>query len=155
MSEPNALAEGLLEEAVYASRARQAAGTLIAQDRSHGAAPGCGLGLKAEIVLELSPRGAELFERLWHREPAPEVLEHIRAQLAAWIEAQDRLDRKRNHFLKEFRQRHGFDRAAYSLDQLARFESGLAEINAESTSARRAAAAELAALAPPIPPKIP
>ena len=155
MDERVASAERLLEEAVYASRARQAAGTLIAPDRSHGTAPGCGLGLRAEIVLELSPRGAEHFERLWPREPAAEALERIRAQLAAWIETQDRLDRKRNHFLKEFRQRHGFDRAAYSTDQLAGFEAGLAGINAESTAARRAAAAELAALAPSIPPKIP
>ncbi len=55
------------------------------------------------------------------------------------------LDRDRNHFLKAFRGRHGFDRSAYSPELLAQYESGLAELNSRVEAERQAAAQELLA----------
>ena len=63
--------------------------------------------------------------------------------MRAWIEAQDALDRKRNHFLKAFRNEHGFDRTKYDAAELAEFESGLARINDEENRERRSAASKL------------
>lgn len=123
-------AEDFLQEAVFRSRAAQAAGTSLFAAAKPDAA-GCGLGVRAEVVLELSPRGAELFAHLFERELAAEEVERVRGVMRAWIERADALDRKRNHFLKAFRGRHGFDRNAYAPDQLAEFEQGLAAVNAE------------------------
>jgi hypothetical protein len=131
------LAQALLAEAVFASRAKQAAGASLMQ----GA--GCGLGTRAEVALELSPRAAQIARELWPRELSAAELESVRQATAEWVEQQDALDRKRNHFLKDFRARHGFDRNAYSPEQLAAFEQGLAHINAEVEQRRRAAAARL------------
>jgi hypothetical protein len=128
------LAEAFLAEAVFASRARQAASASLT------AGGGCGLGERAERSLDLSARGAELARELWPRELTSAETSSIRATLAQWVGEQDALDRKRNHFLKDFRQRHGFDRARYTPEQLARFEQGLDRINAEGDELRRAAA---------------
>ena len=46
-------------------------------------------------------------------------------------------------FLRDFRHEHGFDRTQYSSEQLAAYESGLAEINAGCDRERRAAAERL------------
>jgi hypothetical protein len=132
------LAEAFLREAVYRSRERQAASAVLGAPASGGGQ--CGLGEKAAVVLDLTPRAAELFRALW---PQGAEAERVRAGMADWVVAQDQLDRKRNHFLKATRLKHGFDRDAYAADVLAEFEAGLARINAEEDAARRAAAAAL------------
>jgi hypothetical protein len=133
------LAEEFLQEAVYQARSAQAAGTFLAR----GARPdagACGLGEGAGSAREGSTRALELHETLFGTtEQAPAR----RALVDAWVETQDALDRKRNHFLKAFRLAHGFDRNAYSDVERAEFESGLQCINAEVENARRAAALRL------------
>jgi len=126
------LAEELLREAVFASRARQAAGA------NPLAAPAtCGLGERVEPALDLllSPRAGELSDRLFG--PEPRSPERVREVLAEWVERQDALDRKRNHFLKDFRQRHGFDRSAYAPELARAFEEGLERINVQESAERR------------------
>lgn len=169
-----ALAEAFLQEAVFESRAKQAAGTALAAGAS-SKPTNCGLGREAAIELGLSPRGRELFEALFApaegaagavaerqaaqtpvrrdaanvqpldtaRTPSIVDLTHLREVMRAWIERQDQLDRDRNHFLKAFRQRHGFDRRAYSGEQLAEYDSGLAAINARADAERREHASRL------------
>jgi hypothetical protein len=137
-SERLLLAEEFLREAVYRSRERQSA----LHSLQGGLAPGignCGLGERAAIALDLSPRGLELFHRLF--DPAAEA--EIRSAMTAWIERQDAIDRKRNHFLKSFRGRHGFDRTRYGPEATRELEGGLALINAEEDSERRATAERL------------
>jgi hypothetical protein len=143
----NGLAEDFLREAVVRSRERQAALTALRRTSAPGAGT-CGLGERAAVVLDLSDHGRDLFARLF-RDDLPEPgLKRIHSAMAGWIERQDALDRKRNHFLKEFRVRHGFDRSLYPLELLAEFEAGLARINAQEDSSRRVAAERLIALAP-------
>lgn len=129
------LARDFLREAVYRSRARQAASGVLAQpvapDAECSAALGnCGLGEKAAVVLDLDERGQELFARLFGGDelPAP-ALERVHAAMTDWIRRQDALDRKRNHFLKTFRHEHGFDRRAYGAELLAEYDAGLAAVN--------------------------
>ena len=110
------LAEAFLAEAVFASRAKQAASASLVQNN------GCGLGTRPEVALDLSPRAAELARELWPRVLSASELQLVRDTLASWVEDQDALDRKRNHFLKDFRTRHGFDRAAYTPEQLAELD---------------------------------
>jgi hypothetical protein len=135
-----ALAQSFLQEAVYRSRALQsAAGALAPSD-----APGrCGLGEKAAFVLDVTPEGAALFARIWPTEPPADTVERIRGRMNAWVVEQDALDRRRNHFLKAFRQKHGFDRTAYTPTVVAEFDEGLSRINATEDEARRAAGLEL------------
>ncbi len=145
-----ALAEEFLQEAVFRSRAAQAAGGVFAAPAVDSTGR-CGLGAEAAVELELTPRGAEIFAQLWpsNAPSAAPVIDNvrthleIRAHLREWIERQDALDRQRNHFLKAFRHKHGLDRAAYSPEQLAHFEDGLERINAEVAEERRAAAQRL------------
>ena len=145
-SERLLLAEEFLREAVYRSREKQSA----LHSLQTGLAPEagtCGLGEQAAIALDLSPRGLELFERLFDRaRVAPTSEEEIRSTMIAWIERQDALDRKRNHFLKSFRGRHGFDRTRYGPEVIGELEAGLARVNAEEDSERRATAERLVAL---------
>lgn len=138
----HALAQAFLQEAVFASRAKQAAGTALAAGAS--AKPtNCGLGREAAVVLDLTPRGRELLGTLFPGAPSDPELGRIREVMGAWIERQDQLDRERNHFLKAFRQRHGFDRRAYSPALLAEFEAGLAAVNSRVDAERREQAARL------------
>ncbi len=134
------LAELFLQEAVYRSRATQAAGTALAQ-LSSGVERQCGLGDGPVVVLDLSARGHELARQLF----PTAVPAHVAPLLRAWVERQDALDRDRNHFLKAFRQRHGFDRNAYSPELRLQFEQGLERVNAETAAERRAAAERLLA----------
>ena len=60
--------------------------------------------------------------------------------MRAWIEAQDALDRKRNHFLKAFRHEHGFDRTKYTAAETDELDAGLARINDEENRECRSAA---------------
>lgn len=136
-----ALAAELLQEAVYRSRGEQAGAALL---RARAGTTGnCGLGEKAAVVLDLTPRAEVVFDALFPAGVAAEALVRLREVLAAWVKRQDALDRRRNHFLKDFRQAHGFDRANYGADELARFETGLERINAEAAAERAAAAREL------------
>ena len=134
------VAEDFLQEAVYRSRARQAAGGVVFQTES-GDDPGrCGLGAEAAIELNLSDQGAELFHRLWPEGLDGPSLERVRSTMASWIARQDALDRRRNHFLRDFRQANGADRTAYDPDQLAAYEAGLEEVNATVRRGLRQAA---------------
>ena len=101
----------------------------------------CGLGEKPSVVLDLSPRAEELFQELFADRDV--ALEDLKASMSSWVKRQDALDRKRNHFLKDFRQANGFDRSAYSDEQSAAFESGLDAVNAEVAEARTQAAVGL------------
>jgi len=144
------LAECFLREAVFQSRSRQAAGMALGQahpsaqkeEQLPGAAP-CGLGEKTVVDLQLSQRAEELFRALWQRELAPTELDRIRSVMGGWIEAQDALDRKRNHFLRDFRQTNGFDRTTYTLVQAQNLEDGLGKVNHEINQRLAQAAGEL------------
>ena len=126
-------------EAVYRSRGAQAgAGLWSAADPN---AANCGLGLEAAVELDLTPKAAELYKQLWS-DPLP-ALAHLRAVTATWVERQDALDRDRNHFLKAFRHKHGFDRADYDAEQAAAYRNGLDEVNARTDAERRSAAEQL------------
>ncbi len=63
--------------------------------------------------------------------------------MGEWVKRQDGLDRKRNHFLKDFRGAHGADRRTYSEAVKAEYESGLDAVNARVAAERDAAAARL------------
>lgn len=137
------LAERFLQEAVFRSRAKQAAGTALRQ-AALDVERQCGLGDGAQVVLDLSPAARELVPELFPAALYPAGPgEDVAACLRRWVERQDALDRERNHYLKAFRNRHGFDRSKYTSSQLAEFESGLESINARVAVERRAAAAEL------------
>ncbi|MEZ6003691.1 MAG: hypothetical protein R3F33_05855 [Planctomycetota bacterium] len=130
------LAENFLQEAVYRSRGAQAGRSVLDPDGKSQ----CGLGREAAIELDLTPEAERLAGLLWPTGLAGESLAHVRQAMAAWIEQQDQLDRKRNHFLKAFRNKHGFRRADYSPEQIAAYDSGLELINAEAAAARLSAA---------------
>lgn len=134
------LAEDFLREAVYRSRAAQAAAGAFPTSSPPPASGRCGLGERAVVVLDLSDKGRALFERLFTTEPSEGEFDRLRGVMREWVVDQDALDRKRNHFLKAFRGRHGFDRARYTSEQIAEYETGLGRINAEEDEARRAAA---------------
>ncbi len=131
------LAEELLREAVYRSRELQSA-PLVPRTGN------CGLGEKAKIELDLSPRGRECFDELFASGLDARATERFHATMSGWIERQDALDRKRNHFLKAFRGRHGFDRTTYAQEILAEYDAGLAKIASEEDVARRLAAQTIA-----------
>ena len=140
------LGEEFLREAVYRSRERQAIGVSLQPTRPDGSSPtNCGLGREAEVVLDLSPRAREILGELWPEELPQQDLERLRAVMTGWIETQDALDRERNHFLRDFRRQHGFDRTRYAPEDVRAFETGLERVNAEETSKRRAEAQRLLA----------
>lgn len=134
-----ALARAFLQEAVYRSRGDQAGAALFAADPG-----GCGLGSKASVVLDLTPRAEGLFRELGSPEAAD--LAEVRDHMRSWVERQDALDRKRNHFLKAFRAEHGADRRAYPATTLGAFEAGLERINSQVEREREEAAMALLGL---------
>jgi hypothetical protein len=137
------LAEELLREGVYRSREKQASSAALRLSGKSDAGS-CGLGEKAAIELDLSPRGRELFAQLFAGGLDETASERFGATMSSWIEAQDALDRKRNHFLKAFRGRHGSDRTKYAPKVLAEYDEGLARIATEEDGARRRSAESLA-----------
>src|SRR5678815_5579128 len=141
------LAEAFLREAVYRSRAAQAAAGVMPGAAPAPAGGRCGLGERAVVVLDLSDKGRELFERIWSEEPTEGEFARLRDVMREWVVDQDALDRKRNHFLKAFRNKHGTDRTRYTADQLAEYEAGLTRINGEEDEARRSAARTMLATA--------
>lgn len=138
-------AEALLQDAVYQARARQAAGVGLSGHSLDQPAPvgGCGAGNLPEEALELSPNGAEILRSVWPNPLAPAAVDRVREVLQNWIERQDALDRKRNHFLRDFRQVNGFDRRDYAADIAASFEAGLERINSEANERLQQSAREL------------
>ena len=139
-------AETFLQEAVYRSRDAQAGAALLDDPSSvplNGDAIPCGLGRKAAVVLDLSQRAQELYASLWPNDLSPAQVESVRDVMADWVRRQDVLDRKRNHFLKDFRGAHGFDRAQYTDDQGAAARSGLDTVNAEVNQSLQTAARNL------------
>ena len=137
------LARELLREAVFQSRAKQAASSSLARIDPDAKSGNCGLGAHAAIEAQLSAKGRELAAQLWPTALTPDSALRAESAIFAWIERQDALDRKRNHFLRDFRTANGFDRAKYTAEQLAAFESGLARVNEEEVL-RAVAAEELA-----------
>ena len=139
-SNPLELAQTFLQEAVYNSRGAQA-GKATMSPGGKGADKGqCGLGQDAAIVLDLSPNAEEVLHKLWPASLDEAGVLRLQGQMTEWIEAQDQLDRKRNHFMKAFRGKHGFRRADYDSQTLAAYEEGLDAVNQESLDALRQAA---------------
>ncbi len=135
----------LLQEVVFQSRAKQAAGVSLA--RKEGSAGGtCGLGAGAALELGLSPPGHESFLALWPQGVAPTAREQLERALAQWVERQDAFDRERNHFLRDFRRQHGFDRTQYTPELRQAFDSGLESVNSAAQLARDQAARSILAL---------
>lgn len=139
------VAETLLQDAVYQARARQAARVGLSGRRLDQQAPdvGCGAGDLPEEALELSPQGAEILRKVWPNPLGPVAVDRVSEVLQNWIELQDALDRKRNHFLRDFRQANGFDRRDYSSEVASSFEAGLERINAEANERLQQSAREL------------
>jgi len=133
------LARAFLEEAIYRSRNSQGLDSVFAGKSN------CGLGEGPVSNLDLSERAQSVFDALWPELPDQTHLDAIRATTLTWIERCDALDRDRNHFLKAFRQANGFDRTAYSTEQLAEFESGLEDVNSSADAALSEAAEALLA----------
>lgn len=129
------LAEAFLREAVYRSRAQQAATNALSTPSN--AIGRCGLGERAEVALDLTERGRELFTQLFGEHADAPRLELVRTVMHEWTVEQDALDRRRNHFLKAFRHEHGFDRTQYSDEQSALFEAGLERVNRDEDRVRR------------------
>ena len=140
---PLRAAEAFLQEAVYRSRGAQAGASLLAPEERLPDGGQCGLGARAAVVLDLSPKAQQLFEELWPEGLAGNQLLLVQECMSAWVEQQDLLDRKRNHFLKAFRGQHGFDRATYDEQQAVAYQEGLDRVNGEVAARRRDAAAEL------------
>ena len=145
MNEKLHAAKSLLQEAVYQARARQAAGVGLSGHQLDQPAPvgGCGMGQAPEEALELSERGGEILRDVWPSPLGPVAVDRVRSVLQDWVNRQDAIDRKRNHFLRDFRQSHGFDRRAYSDEESQAFENGLDRINSEADDRLSQAAHEL------------
>ena len=131
------LARAFLLEAVYRSRNSQGLSSVF-EGKSN-----CGLGEGPVSNLDLSEKAKAIFVELWPGEVAEAHLDAIRATTRAWVERSDSLDRDRNHFLKAFRQAHGFDRTAYTAEQLSDYEAGLEDVNSTVDAALSEAAATL------------
>jgi len=142
------LAEAFLREAVYRSRAKQGLIAALSPSEADGAPGACGLGKSAAVELGLDEKGARLFGELFGDSVAAAALERIREGMTDWVERQDALDRKRNHFMKAFRNEHGFDRAAYGEKELLDYEAGLAAVNDQVNRELREAATVLLSAVP-------
>ena len=151
-------AQVLLSEAVYRSRAKQAAsGGLGGTDLTGEVGPGsCGLGQSALVELEASDRGRSALATLFPRASSGVPSDALARLLTRWVERQDALDRKRNHFLRDFRDQHGYDRRRYNPEQRVAFETGVDAINAQENARRKQIALEIISLSrrdePPLPP---
>jgi hypothetical protein len=137
-------AETFLVEAVFRSRAKQAA--LGATGGAAADGGRCGLGVRAAVELNLDRRGLDLFERLWPDGLSDVALQRVRAEMTTWIRRQDALDRERNHFMKAFRAEHGADRTAYTEEQQRAWREGLDAVNDKENAERREAARRLLAV---------
>ena len=139
-----ALAQELLQEAVYRSRGEQAGAALLrARPPGTAGVGNCGLGEKAAVVLDLTPRAEVVYAELFPAGLDAAAVAKLESVLAAWVKRQDALDRRRNHFLKDFRNTHGYNRAVYDAAQLELFEGGLERVNADAREELGAAAVDL------------
>lgn len=138
-------AQQFLQEAVFRSRGAQAGAALLAPEERLPDGGQCGLGVRAAVVLDLSPKAEQLFEQLWPAGCPEEQLTRMREVMASWVQRQDALDRKRNHFLKDFRGRHGFERKSYDEATAAAYRAGIDGVNAEARQAQTDAATALLA----------
>lgn len=136
-------AEAFLQEAVYRSRGAQAGASLLAPEERLADGGQCGLGARAAVALDLSPRAEKLFEELWPEGIPEDRLSIVQECMRSWVGQQDLLDRKRNHFMKAFRGQHGFDRATYDEEQAAAYREGLDRVNDEVQAGRQEAALDL------------
>ncbi len=123
------LARAFLVEAVYRSRNSQGLESVFAGKSN------CGLGEGPVANLDLSEKARSLFDELWPEAPDQVHLDAIRVTTRGWVERCDALDRDRNHFLRDFRQANGFDRSAYTTEQLVEYESGLEDVNSSADAA--------------------
>jgi len=137
------LAEAFLREAVYRSRERQAASVALSRAKTTTATGTCGLGEKAAVDLDLTPRGKQIAAQLWPAGLEGDDLERVRRVLGEWVVKQDALDRQRNHHMKAVRLAHGFERDNYPPKVAQEFDAGLLRVNTEETTRRRGAASEL------------
>ena len=128
------LACAFLVEAVYRSRNSQGLDSVFAGKSN------CGLGEGPVANLDLSEKAQSLFDELWPEPPDQTRLDVIRATTLAWVERCDALDRDRNHFLRDFRQANGFDRSAYTTEQLTEYELGIEDVNSSADVALAEAA---------------
>lgn len=141
------LAASFLQEGVYASREQAHAPEARSLTASESAAGSCGLGARPLTHPTWSSRQTRCAEELGRAlnletsGKASDGTKLLVEHLASWVRVQDGLDRKRNHFLKDFRAQYGADRRSYSPETDARFREGLAAINADNQERLRAAAA--------------
>jgi len=133
------LACAFLVEAVYRSRNSQGL------DSAFAGKSNCGLGEGPVANLDLSEKAQSLFDELWPETTDQAHLDAIRVTTRGWVERCDALDRDRNHFLRDFRQTNGFDRSAYTTEQLVEYESGLEDVNSSADAALAEAAEALVA----------
>jgi len=134
------LAKDFLKAALY--RARE---SLHRNDSLNSKSGFCGLGDTAPMPQDLPEEHVALLkyfssERLTQRRGL------IPPLLQRWISDFDPIDRANNHFLKRFRQKHGFDRRRYDDRVEQAFTEGLRKIHAEQEEVLNRHAAELVAL---------
>ena len=139
-------AHRLLMEAVYASRGGKAGAVLATSGDAD--AGNCGLGVGPNLDVTVLGVGADDAAQrsaaaLWPDGLDAARTEAARAAIRAWVKRQDGLDRKRNHFIKDFRGEHGFDRTAYAPDVLAAYEDGVEAVNRENRAGLEEAARAL------------
>lgn len=142
-------ARRLLMEAVYASRGGKA-GAVLARGES-GDTGNCGLGVGPNLDVTVLGAGAgeqarDSAQALWPEGLDAARTDAARAAIRAWVKRQDGLDRKRNHFIKDFRGEHGFDRTTYSAEILAAYDAGVEAVNRENRDGLDAAAQALLAV---------
>lgn len=147
-------ARRLLMEAVFASRASGANAAPRAPSAPSASAPSdsatgnCGLGTGPDLDAAVLGAGAgdearRAAARLWPDGLDASRTEAARAALRGWVKRQDGLDRTRNHFIKEFRAEHGFDRRTYSPEVLIAYEDGVEAVNQRNRDGLDAAARAL------------
>lgn len=140
-----ALSVAFLQESVFASRAASHSTTLRLLD----GASGCGKGPRPVIPEDFNPRQADLLARMLVLRavtPSPAMFDTVRDRVGRWVKIQDGIDRQRSHFIKDFRDIHGFEHASWAAPVQAEFKERIDVINADNRVRLDAAAGDLAAL---------
>jgi hypothetical protein len=124
----------LLQEAVFAARG---GGSLAPTSDDPTRLGGCGLGAGPNLDVAVLGAGASETARaaaalLWPAGLDESRAARVREVIAGWVKRQDGLDRRRNHFIKDFRGEHGFDRTTYSDEIRAAYEHGVEAVNADN-----------------------
>ncbi len=131
------LARTFLQETVLASR--QTSHAFNPDSLGSATTGGCGMGPRPDAPDTWTPRQQELISLMSRTAGTPPksddlLLHNVARTCIDWIRRQDAIDRQRNHFLREFRTRHGFDRHSYDVTVEAAFREGIEAINAENRS---------------------